>query len=175
MGRCGHRPLQGRRTAYLPPGGRCRALARRKRNAGGNLTISTPHQASSHIQYFAVPLPPQCAHWGTLPPGEGIGGRSMTARKPPLCKGRWHGASRDGGIVRCRAGQSPSQPVRLTAPFTQGGLFAAGPRPRPTILSIYPHLTFFRSGKDWTAHGKKLFTFSLPCAKMYFGEEWGFS
>ena len=37
------------------------------------------YQASSHIQYFAVPLPPQCAHWGTLPPGEGIYGRSMTA------------------------------------------------------------------------------------------------
>ena len=37
----------------------------------------------------------------------------------------WHGASRDGGIVRCRAGQSPSQPVRLTAPFTQGGLFGS--------------------------------------------------
>ncbi|MBE5760177.1 MAG: hypothetical protein E7332_09200 [Clostridiales bacterium] len=26
----------------------------------------------------------------------------LQAPKPPLCKGRWHGASRDGGIVRYR-------------------------------------------------------------------------
>ena len=28
--------------------------------------------------------------------------RFCTAQKPPLCKGRWHGASRDGGIVMQR-------------------------------------------------------------------------
>ena len=34
---------------------------------------------------FAVPLPPQCAHWGTFPPGEGIGrGYSTPRRYSPL-------------------------------------------------------------------------------------------
>ena len=27
-------------------------------------------------------------------------GMDRSAPKPPLCKGRWHGVSRDGGIVR---------------------------------------------------------------------------
>ena len=27
----------------------------------------------------------------------------VTVNKPPLCKGRWHGVSRDGGIVRCKS------------------------------------------------------------------------
>ena len=29
------------------------------------------------------------------------------APKPPLCKGRWHGVSRDGGIVRQEPTNSP--------------------------------------------------------------------
>ena len=71
-------------------------------------------------------IPPCLPHRVRWPRwGSAVLWRSSTARKPPLCKGRWHGASRDGGIVRCRAGQSPSQPVRLTAPFTQGGLFGS--------------------------------------------------
>ena len=32
-----------------------------------------------------------------------------SAPKPPLCKGRWHGTSRDGGVVTT---QSPSLPLR---------------------------------------------------------------
>ena len=54
------------------------------RNAGGNLGISTPYQASSRVQHFAIPLPSFSSllrryEKSTLPPGEGIGGRSMTA------------------------------------------------------------------------------------------------
>ena len=57
---------------------RCRAQARRMRNAGGNLMKGKPYQASSHIQYFAVPLPSFSSllrryEKSTLPPGEGIG------------------------------------------------------------------------------------------------------
>ena len=58
---------------------RCRAQARRMRNAGGNLMKGKPYQASSHIQYFAVPLPSFASllrryEKSTLPPGEGICG-----------------------------------------------------------------------------------------------------
>ena len=54
------------------------------RNAGGNLAISTPYQASSRVQHFAIPLPSFSSllrryEKSTLPPGEGICGRSMTA------------------------------------------------------------------------------------------------
>ena len=49
--------------------------------------------------------------------------------KPPLCKGRWHGVSRDGGIGACvgelscfRKVTIPQSALRLTAPFTQGSL-----------------------------------------------------
>ena len=52
------------------------------------------------------------------------------APKPPLCKGRWHGVSRDGGIV--------NPPVFLLrknpAPFTQGGQDAASPQDPSTPL-----------------------------------------
>ena len=56
--------------------------------------------------------------------------------KPPLCKGRWHGVSRDGGIGACadelsciRKATIP-QSASLTAPFTQGG------------LQLYPHRVY---------------------------------
>ena len=60
--------------------------------------------------------------------------------KPPLCKGRWHGVSRDGGIVAiqsyhfagtlCEFAAFPAQSLSqltLTAPFTQGSLGAPAP------------------------------------------------
>ena len=68
---------------YLPPGGR--GTAKRWMRNGDTLpfvmqSIQTVqpfpmylfnemHTDSEHI---AVPHPPQCAHWGTFPPGEGI-------------------------------------------------------------------------------------------------------
>ena len=47
------------------------------RNAGGNLMKGKSYQASSHIQYFAVPLPSFSSllrryEKSTLPPGEGM-------------------------------------------------------------------------------------------------------
>ena len=59
--------------------------------------------------------------------------RFCTAPKPPLCKGRWHGVSRDGGIVRQdfatierlrrnRIAATIPQSASLTAPFAQGSL-----------------------------------------------------
>ena len=30
------------------------------------------HEVHTYLQHIAVPHPPQCAHWGTFPPGEGI-------------------------------------------------------------------------------------------------------
>ena len=59
--------------------------------------------------------------------------------KPPLCKGRWHGVSRDGGIgarmgvLDCaRKATIPQSALRLTAPFTQGGLFLYDRKLAPT-------------------------------------------
>ena len=54
--------------------------------------------------------------------------------KPPLCKGRWHGVSRDGGIVTlryrptCWASGAIPQSASLTAPFTQGSLHSTNYR-----------------------------------------------
>ena len=42
------------------------------RDAGGNLTITHLLQAYCVLQLHASPHPPQCAHWGTFPPGEGL-------------------------------------------------------------------------------------------------------
>ena len=55
------------------------------------------------------------------------GGSAETGRrvktKPPLCKGRWHGVSRDGGVVRnCFMNWTIPQSPSVTAPFTQGSL-----------------------------------------------------
>ena len=45
-------------------------------------------------------------------------------QKPPLCKGRWHGISRDGGIVKVEFyAKTILQSASLTAPFTQGSLW----------------------------------------------------
>ena len=65
--------------------------------------------------------------------------RFCTAPKPPLCKGRCHGASRDGGIAAAGScvfaltfGKSVllyrtiPQSASLTAPFTQGSLSQTG-------------------------------------------------
>ena len=68
---------------YLPPGGR--GTAKRWMRNGDisffgmhpNQTVQT-FQLCSFIElqtdseHIAVPHPPQCAHWGTFPPGEGI-------------------------------------------------------------------------------------------------------
>ena len=68
---------------YLPPGGR--GTAKRWMRNGDTLPFAM--QSSQRVQPFpmylfnemhtdskqiAVPHPPQCAHWGTFPPGEGI-------------------------------------------------------------------------------------------------------
>ena len=56
--------------------------------------------------------------------------------KPPLCKGRWHGVSRDGGIgtcmdeLGCTRKVTIPQSASLTAPFTQGS------------LQLYPHRVY---------------------------------
>ena len=68
---------------YLPPGGR--GTAKRWMRNGDTFPFAMQsiqtvqpfpmylfnemHTDSEHI---AVPHPPQCAHWGTFPPGEGI-------------------------------------------------------------------------------------------------------
>ena len=75
--------LTGCRSQNLPPGGR--GTAKRWMRNGDTFpfvmqSIQTVqpfpmylfnemHTDSEHI---AVPHPPQCAHWGTFPPGEGI-------------------------------------------------------------------------------------------------------
>ena len=69
-----------------------------------------------------------------------VGANSVRPAKPPLCKGRWHGVSRDGGIGACmgvlgyiRKVTIP-QSASLTAPFTQGS------------LKLYPHRVYFGPG-----------------------------
>ena len=50
--------------------------------------------------------------------------KMIVGRKPPLCKGRWHGDSRDGGIVMYLYRQSPSQKSEISASplYTRGPL-----------------------------------------------------
>ena len=68
---------------YLPPGGR--GTAKRWMRNGDTLpfamqliqTVQTfPmylfHEMHTNMEHIAVPHPPQCAHWGTFPPGEGM-------------------------------------------------------------------------------------------------------
>ena len=68
---------------YLPPGGR--GTAKRWMRNGDTLpfamrsiqTVQTfPmylfNEMHTDSEQIAVPHPPQCAHWGTFPPGEGI-------------------------------------------------------------------------------------------------------
>ena len=87
---------------------------------------------------------------------------------PPLCKGRWFGVSRAGGIVRQGSKQAPiwgksasnipkgnpSVSLRLTAPFTQGS--------QVDFLyhtMSFPHRQFLRigdpSGSQWRASSPK--------------------
>ncbi|MDY4581518.1 MAG: hypothetical protein SPD81_01505, partial [Candidatus Faecousia sp.] len=67
----------------LPPGGR--GTAKRWMRNGDissfgmqlNQTVQTfPiylfNEVHTNMEHIAVPHPPQCAHWGTFPPGEGI-------------------------------------------------------------------------------------------------------
>ena len=68
---------------YLPPGGRGTAK-RWMRNgetlpfAMQSIQIAQPFpmylitELQTNSKHIAVPHPPQCAHWGTFPPGEGI-------------------------------------------------------------------------------------------------------
>ena len=70
-------------TQCLPPGGR--GTAKRWMRNGDTLpfamqliqTVQTfPiylfNEVHTNMEHIAVPHPPQCAHWGTFPPGEGI-------------------------------------------------------------------------------------------------------
>ena len=76
---------------YLPPGGR--GTAKRWMRNGDTLPFAM--RSSQRIQPFpmylfnemhtdsehiAVPHPPQCAHWGTFPPGEGVGAPAPVQR-----------------------------------------------------------------------------------------------
>ena len=36
------------------------------------------HEVHTNMEHIAVPHPPQCAHWGTFPPGEGMVQRIST-------------------------------------------------------------------------------------------------
>ena len=68
---------------YLPPGGR--GTAKRWMRNGDissfgmhlNQTIQIFQlylltELQTDLEHIAVPHPPQCAHWGTFPPGEGM-------------------------------------------------------------------------------------------------------
>ena len=70
-------------TQCLPPGGR--GTAKRWMRNGDTLpfamrSIQTVqafpmylfNEMHTNMEHIAVPHPPQCAHWGTFPPGEGI-------------------------------------------------------------------------------------------------------
>ena len=103
---------KGGGTQCLPPGGR--GTAKRWMRNGDTLpfamrSIQTVqpfpmylfnemHTDSEHI---AVPHPPQCAHWGTFPPGEGIAFRhpNQSPRQPyPLFPAGQGGAFPDHQI-----------------------------------------------------------------------------
>ena len=60
--------------------------------------------------------------WKSGVPAAGSPASDDCQLKPPLCKGRWHGRSRDGGIVGTWVRQPLSQPYGLPAPLTQGSL-----------------------------------------------------
>ena len=78
-------------------------------------------------------FPPPGLLWRSGVPSAGSRSfRSLPGQKPPLCKGRWHGVGRDGGIVGTWVRQPLSQPYGLPAPLTQGSLWAwRKPAPQP--------------------------------------------
>ena len=49
------------------------------------------HEVHTNLEHIAVPHPPQCAHWGTFPPGEGIALRYLYKFQfiEPLGKNRY--------------------------------------------------------------------------------------
>ena len=75
--------LKGCRSAMPSPGGKgdreavdeerrhltiCNAV-----NLNGTDFSNVPfHELQTNSEHIAVPHPPQCAHWGTFPPGEGM-------------------------------------------------------------------------------------------------------
>ena len=68
------------------------------------------------------------------------GGRMRGAAKPPLCKGRWHGVSRDGGVAGlwvCTAPISPHNPVGATLAVARFRvLIPAAGRPQGSPLQV---------------------------------------
>ena len=69
-------------TQYLPPGGR--GTAKRWMRNGDTLSFAMQpiqtvqtfpmylfNEMHTNMEHIAVPHPPQCAHWGTFPRGEG--------------------------------------------------------------------------------------------------------
>ena len=63
---------------------------------------------------------------------------SQFLRKPPLCKGRWHGVSRDGGIVIDRFTQRtiPQSPHGDSSLYTKEPIIKSEHRLSPCILCI---------------------------------------
>ena len=83
----------------LPPGGR--GTAKRWMRNGDTLPFSMQssqrvqpfpmylfNEMHTNMEHIAVPHPPQCAHWGTFPPGEGMVRRSPTNSNLLDCQGK---------------------------------------------------------------------------------------
>ena len=73
----------------------------------------------------------------------GLHGRAMlaptTRLKPPLCKGRWHGGSRDGGIVILRGQVDFLARSQSPTAYRRSPLYTRGPL-------VYPHRVSFGPG-----------------------------
>ncbi len=92
------------------------------------------------------------------------GGRSQ---KPPLCKGRWHGVSRDGGIgAACTTPFAEVQNCYRqslspfgAAPFTQGSLICSPSRPHSQFR--IPNSEFRITEKTSRPFSREAFSFVL--------------
>ena len=69
-------------------------------------------------------------------------------RQPPLCKGRWHGVCRDGGIVHYDLKNNPSGAFGASSPYTGEPLIGK------SLYGISRLAGGFRKPKIGTASGE---------------------
>ena len=67
--------------AAAPKGGCLIYCCNRRALTGKGKGLSPTEKLHSGLEAVAVPHLPQCAHWGTFPPGEGLGAPAPVRRK----------------------------------------------------------------------------------------------
>ena len=113
------------------------------RNAGGDLTISTPYQASSRVQHFAVPLPPPSGapvNQGMIAPGNHVDFRFAARSTTP------------GGGYR-RSMTAPTREATSYQEIPTDGTAVLGMTKFLVVATIFHFLPVrFREGQDPPLH-----------------------